>query len=70
MANLRVERDGDLLRITLARPDRHNAFDAELIGELAEAFVGVGRARAVVLAGEGKSLSAGADVDWMRASVD
>jgi methylglutaconyl-CoA hydratase len=70
VANLRVERDGELLRITLARPDRHNAFDADLIGELAEAFVGVGRARVVVLAGEGKSLSAGADVDWMRASVD
>jgi methylglutaconyl-CoA hydratase len=70
MANLRVERDGDLLRVTLARPDRHNAFDADLISELAEAFVGVGRARVVILAGEGKSLSAGADVDWMRASVD
>ena len=68
--NLRVERDGDLLRVTLARPDRRNAFDAELIGELAEAFVDVGRARAVVLAGEGTSFSAGADVDWMRASVD
>ncbi|MGZ8717458.1 MAG: enoyl-CoA hydratase-related protein [Gaiellaceae bacterium] len=70
MANLLVERDGDLLRVTLARPDRHNAFDAALIGELAEAFVDVGRARAVVLAGEGTSLSAGADVDWMRSSVD
>jgi methylglutaconyl-CoA hydratase len=70
VANLQVERDGDVLRVTLARPDRHNAFDAELIGELAEAFVDVGRARAVVLAGEGPSLSAGADVDWMRASVD
>ena len=70
MANLRVERDGDLLRVTLARPDRHNAFDAALIAELAEAFVDVGRARAVVLAGEGKSLSAGADVDWMRSSVN
>jgi methylglutaconyl-CoA hydratase len=70
VANLKVERDGDLLRVTLARPDRHNAFDADLIGELAEAFVGVGRARVVVLAGEGKSLSAGADVDWMRAGAD
>jgi methylglutaconyl-CoA hydratase len=70
VANLRVERDGDLLRVTLARPDRHNAFDALLIAELAEAFVDVGRARAVLLAGEGKSLSAGADVDWMRSSID
>jgi methylglutaconyl-CoA hydratase len=70
VASLQVERDGDVLRITLARPERHNAFDAELIGELAEAFVDVGRARAVVLAGEGRSFSAGADVDWMRSSVD
>jgi methylglutaconyl-CoA hydratase len=69
VANLTVERDGSILRITLVRPDRRNAFDAALIGELAEAFVDVGRARAVVLAGEGASFSAGADVDWMRASA-
>jgi len=70
VANLRVERDGEVLRVTLARPDRRNAFDAALIGELAEAFVDVGRARAVVLAGDGASFSAGADVDWMRSSAD
>ena len=70
MAALRRDRDGDVLRITLARPERRNAFDAALIGELAEAFVDVGRARAVVLAGEGPSFCAGADVDWMRSSVD
>ena len=69
MANLTVERDGSVLRITLTRPDRRNAFDAAVIAELAEAFVNVGRARAVVLAGEGASFCAGADVDWMRASA-
>ncbi len=69
-SNLRSERDGDVLRITLARPDRRNAFDAALIRELAEAFVAVGRARAVVLAGDGPSFSAGADVEWMRASAE
>ena len=69
-ANLRIERDGHVLRVTLARPDRRNAFDAALIAELAEAFVDVGRARAVVLAGDGPSFSAGADVDWMRSSSD
>ena len=58
-SNLRTERDGDVLRITLARPDRRNAFDAAVIAELAEAFVDVGRARAVVLAGDGPSFSAG-----------
>jgi len=66
---LRVERDGQVLRVMLARPDRRNAFDAALIAELAEAFVDVGRARAVVLGGDGPSFSAGADVDWMRASA-
>jgi enoyl-CoA hydratase/carnithine racemase len=66
---LRIERDGSVLRITLARPDRRNAFDAELIGDLSQAFVDVGRASAVVLAGEGASFCAGADVEWMRASV-
>ena len=69
MSALRVERDGAVLRITLARPDRRNAFDAELIAELSQAFVDVGRARAVVLSGEGASFCAGADVEWMRASV-
>jgi methylglutaconyl-CoA hydratase len=70
VASLRIERDESVLRVTLARPDRRNAFDAALIAELAEAFVDVGRARAVVLAGDGPSFSAGADVDWMRSSVD
>jgi methylglutaconyl-CoA hydratase len=70
VATVKVDRDGSVLRITLARPDHRNAFDAELIRELSEAFVDVGKARAVVLAGEGASFCAGADVDWMRSSVD
>jgi methylglutaconyl-CoA hydratase len=69
VANVQIDRDGPVLRMTLARPDRRNAFDAQLIGELAEAFVDVGKARAVVLAGQGASFCAGADVDWMRASA-
>jgi methylglutaconyl-CoA hydratase len=59
-----------VLRITLARPEVRNAFDAALIAELSEAFVDVGRARVVVLGGDGQSFSAGADVEWMRASVE
>ena len=70
MGALRIERDDDLLRVTLARPETRNAFDAELIAELAEAFVDVGKARAVLLAGDGPSFCAGADIEWMRASVD
>jgi methylglutaconyl-CoA hydratase len=70
MAALRVEPAGDVLRITMARPEQRNAFDAALIQELMEAFSDVGDVRAVVLAGEGRSFSAGADVDWMRASIE
>ena len=70
MSALRIERDDGVLRLTLARPETRNAFDADLIAELAEAFVDVGRSRAVVLAGEGQSFCAGADVEWMRASAD
>jgi methylglutaconyl-CoA hydratase len=67
---LRIERDDPLLRVTLARPERRNAFDAELIRELTEAFADVGDARAVVLAGEGESFCAGADIEWQRAAID
>jgi methylglutaconyl-CoA hydratase len=70
MDALRIDRDDDVLRITLARPETRNAFDARLIEELAEAFVDVGTSRAVVLSGEGPSFCAGADVDWMRRSAD
>ena len=70
MAGLRIERDGPILRITLAKPERRNAFDAELIRELHEAFSDVGDARVVVLAGEGPSFSAGADVEWQRSAIE
>ena len=51
-----------MLRVTLARPERRNAFDAALIAELTGAFASAGEARAVVLGGDGPSFSAGADV--------
>ena len=70
MTALRVERGGALLRIAMARPERRNAFDAALIAELTDAFTDVGDARAVILSGDGPSFSAGADVEWMRSSVD
>jgi methylglutaconyl-CoA hydratase len=74
---LRIERTGHggvVARVTLARPEVHNAFDASLVAELRAAFVGLGREdpsglRVVVLAGDGPSFCAGADVGWMRAAV-
>jgi methylglutaconyl-CoA hydratase len=70
MAGLRVERDGPILRVTLAKPERRNAFDAELIAELHEAFKDVGDARVVLLSGEGESFCAGADIEWQRSAID
>jgi enoyl-CoA hydratase/carnithine racemase len=70
MGGLRVERDGDVLRVTLARPERRNAFDAQLIADLTAAFSDVGDARAVVLAGEGEAFCAGADIEWQRSAID
>jgi len=74
---IRVERSGPndaVARVTLARPDVHNAFNAALIAELRVTFAGLAREaptdlRVVVLAGDGPSFSAGADIDWMRAAV-
>ena len=70
MATLKVQRDGHVLRVTLAKPERRNAFDAALIAELATAFADVGDARAVLLEGEGPAFCAGADVEWQRAAID
>jgi methylglutaconyl-CoA hydratase len=70
MGGLRSERDGNVLHVTLARPERRNAFDAQLIAELTEAFADVGDARAVLLTGEGPSFCAGADIEWQRSAID
>jgi methylglutaconyl-CoA hydratase len=55
-------------RVTMDRPDIHNAFNEELIAALTQVFVDIGSrpdVRAVVLQGSGKSFSAGADLNWM-----
>jgi methylglutaconyl-CoA hydratase len=59
-------------RITMNRPQVHNAFDDGLIAELTTALEHAGKdsaVRAVVLTGEGASFSAGADLNWMRGMV-
>lgn len=56
-------------RITLNNPDKHNAFDDQIIGQLTEAFVAIASnsdVRVMVLGSEGKSFSAGADLEWMK----
>ena len=75
--HVRLERTGPggvVARVTLARPEAHNAFDASLIAELRTTFAILAREpaadlRAVILAGDGPTFSAGADIDWMRAAM-
>ena len=61
--------DHGVARVRLNNPDKHNAFDDEIIGELTEVFVAIAdnsNVRVMVLGSEGKSFSAGADLEWMK----
>lgn len=66
---LRIEHRGAAAWVWMNRPDVHNAFDETLIAELTGAFTVLDRdrlVRAIVLAGVGRSFSAGADLNWMK----
>lgn len=70
---LTVERRGPFTFVTLNRPEVHNAFNETLIAELHTAFTQLSAdesVRAIVLQGAGRSFCAGADLNWMRASLD
>lgn len=70
---LRIVRDGIRATVTMARPEVRNAFNAALIAALYDAFTSLGTdpsVRYVVLAGEGKTFSGGADINWMRAALE
>jgi methylglutaconyl-CoA hydratase len=71
--HLKIERHGPVTRITLDRPAIHNAFDDQLVAHLARTAGDIAedeRTRVVILAGEGKSFCAGADLNWMKRMVD
>lgn len=69
MSTLEITRDGAVATIWMNRPEVHNAFDEALIADLTAACRQLDAddsVRAVVLAGRGKSFSAGADLAWMK----
>ncbi|MGB8857530.1 MAG: enoyl-CoA hydratase/isomerase family protein [Burkholderiales bacterium] len=70
MSDLVVEvGKGGVAVLALNRPDIHNAFDDKLIAALTKALQKLEKdkkVRAVVLCAEGKSFSAGADLNWMK----
>lgn len=60
--SIRVVRDGDVLRLTLARPERLNALTPDMTDEIRHALANLDSARAVLLTGEGKGFCSGADL--------
>lgn len=64
---------GGVARVMLNRPDVRNAFNAEMIEKLTSMFESLRErddVHVIVLLGKGPSFCAGADVTWMRASLE
>lgn len=69
MSTIELTREGAVARVLMNRPEKHNAFSPALIDDLRRVFNELGsdtQTRVIVLAGAGKSFSAGADLDWMK----
>lgn len=69
---VRVTTEGGIARVVLCRPEKRNAFDDQVVARLGEAIGALSQddaVRVIVLEGEGKVFSAGADLDWMRRMV-
>lgn len=65
--------DQGIARVKLNRPDVHNAFNDQMIKDLHNAFLSVGNdagIKALIISGEGASLSAGADLNWMKQAAN
>ena len=72
LVRIEATRDG-AVTVVMNRPQRKNAFNANLISALSEAFEtlrGAEGVRVIFLRGAGGTFSAGADLDWMRAAVE
>jgi methylglutaconyl-CoA hydratase len=66
---IEIERQGGVATLWMNRPDVHNAFNSQLIADIDAACQELDidpNVRVVVLAGRGKSFSAGADLNWMK----
>lgn len=71
--SLAVRRVGAIAHVELGRPEVRNAFNAEVIAQLDEAFATLAldtSVRTIVLSGTGSAFCGGADIAWMRASLE
>ena len=68
-----ISKDTGVATVTLNRPDKHNAFDDQIIADLKTLFEEIDhdqQIRVMILAANGKSFSAGADLQWMQSMAD
>ncbi len=67
---VRVDRDGAVLRITLHRPDRLNAAPPAMFDAIRAALSDLGGARAVLVRGAGRAFCSGADIAGLTDAAD
>lgn len=66
---IELEQNNQVATVWLNRAELHNAFNTQVIEELTNCFTALNTrndVRVVILAGRGKSFSAGADLNWMK----
>lgn len=71
--SLHFQRRGRVLEVILNRPEKMNAVDAQMHGELARVFTEVGHdleSEVIVLTGAGKTFSAGGDMELLQRGID
>ena len=64
-----LDKNGGIWTVTINRPDKANSLTLKMLTELVEIAEGAGEAQALILTGEGKVFSAGADLDEARAGL-
>ncbi len=73
MAYIQSMTDQGIGYLSIDRPDKHNAFNAELIAEIKQTLQSLtnnDEARVIIIRSTGKNFCAGADMNWMRAMAD
>src|SRR3990167_1423812 len=64
-----LSHDGPISTVTLNRPEKHNAFNMDMLSQLHETFVSLKKnltTRVVLLRANGKHFCAGADIQWLQ----
>jgi methylglutaconyl-CoA hydratase len=71
--NIQVTAEGQVAKLWLNRPEQHNAFNRNMVRELTSFFHEAGQSadlRIILMQGNGKSFCAGADLQWMKNSIN